>query len=83
MSEKEQITNFPKAMTDYADYVDPQMVDALLRAPDPDAVEWIFGPRPRVKLTRRERLLCKVRYRIDRIRTATALKIAPWLGDGE
>ena len=127
MSEKEQITSFPKAMMDYADYVDQrieasksagpaagpkltadtwgsavgvegassvmdemmkgcfnkQMQDARLRALDLSAFERLFSPPPQVKLTRRERLMCRINYRLDSIRETIALKIAPWLEDGE
>lgn len=126
MSKKEQITSFPKAMMDYADYLYPQiepspaldravgkittdtwgsavggedklltmgemmkghlnkqMQGALLRGLDLDTLDRLFNPLPQTKLTRRERLMCRINYRLDRIRETTALKIAPWLEDGE
>lgn len=81
MSKKKPITSVPDALKMYADYVDPQMIKAM--TPSPVAVEFLSGSRPHVKLTRRERLVCEINYRVDRIREGIALKIAPWLEDGE
>ena len=126
MSEKEQITSFPKAMMDYADYLYPQIkpppaldrvvgkittntwgsvvgveggspvMDAMAKGPlnqqmqgarlrglHLDALDRLFNPLPQTKLTRRERLMCRINYRLDSIRENIALKIAPWLEGGE
>lgn len=68
--------DFKDLLTMMTSYVSTQEIDALINQPE---LRDVFGMRPIVRLTRRERLLCRVKGRIDCFRERVAIKIAPWL----
>ena len=60
----------------FGSYVSPREIEFILSA---NRSEEIFGPRKVQIVSRKERLIWRIRHSVDCTREWIALKIAPWL----